>query len=245
MSVIIRNEKATTKPPILYIHGAMSNKNVWLGLSREVAKALPERRGYLIDLPGHGEAGPIGATRISAYATAVMKFMESNEIEKATLVGHSMGGAIAQEIAIEQPELVEKLALLSTGLSLPVNPLILDALNANYEFAVTMVRDFAFAPNTDKKIVDAVIKQLSETSQRVSHGDFLACDAFSAQGRFQNVNAKTVVVVGGKDTMTPPRTNQELAKALRAEYYEVEDAGHMVHIERPDAVARIFSEFLQ
>lgn len=239
----IRNEGAQGAAPILYIHGAMSNKHVWLMAARELAVALPDRTGYLIDLPGHGESGGDGCDTIADYATAVLAFMDALELSKVALVGHSMGGAISQQIAIDQPDRVERLVLIATGARLGAD-MVIQAMQADFEAAADMIKGIAFGPNTPANIFGPVLEQMKQTGQKVSIGDFTACHAFNSVDSLSKIQAPAMVCCGDKDMLTPPKKNRLLSEALQCAYHELSDTGHMIQVERPDALAAILAGFL-
>src|SRR5512139_941434 len=106
---------------VLLIHGAGENHLVWpIGLRR-----LPGSIVYAIDLPGHGKSAGMGRSTIADYAAWIVSFLDALHIPAAVFIGHSMGGAIAQQLALTYPDRTTALVLAATGAKLRVAPQLL------------------------------------------------------------------------------------------------------------------------
>ena len=93
------------RPPLLLIHGAGACHLCWPAELRRLSGYTV----YTLDLPGHGKSAGIGQHTIAAYAAKVIEFLSAMGIYHATLIGHSMGGAIALQAAYEYPNQVSAL----------------------------------------------------------------------------------------------------------------------------------------
>jgi pimeloyl-ACP methyl ester carboxylesterase len=104
---------AGSGPVVLLVHGITSSADAW----REVVPALAEHHTVIApDLLGHGgSAKPRGDYSLGAYASGLRDLMAALGHPRATVVGHSMGGGIAMQLAYQFPERVERLALVSSG----------------------------------------------------------------------------------------------------------------------------------
>jgi pimeloyl-ACP methyl ester carboxylesterase len=104
---------AGSGPVLLLIHGITSSADAW----RDVAEALARDHTVVApDLLGHGRsAKPRGDYSLGAYASGLRDLMAALGHERATVVGHSMGGGVAMQLAYQFPERVERLALVSSG----------------------------------------------------------------------------------------------------------------------------------
>ena len=112
------------RPSVILIHGAGGNHLYWPSEIRR----LPGYRVFALDLPGHGKSGGRGQQSISTYAEVVLEWLESVGIHSAVFVGHSMGGAIAMTLALDHPEHVLGLGLVSAGARLRVAPAFLERM---------------------------------------------------------------------------------------------------------------------
>jgi len=237
------NDGSDALPPVVFIHGAMSSNLVWLLLARELVKTCPDRAFFLLDLPGHGESMEPPNARIEEYARAVIDFLDHEDIQQAALVGHSMGGAIAQQIAIDVPDRVERAAFLATGARLGVSPQIIEGLASQFDSATEMMGDFVFGPNADPALVAPSIRLMKQAGAETSIADFTACNAFDSVGRIDNLDVPAIVVCGEKDLMTSAKKNKRLAETIGCPYVELPGIGHMLQLEAPQKVAEILTGF--
>ncbi|MCP4599609.1 MAG: alpha/beta hydrolase [Proteobacteria bacterium] len=240
----IRNKGAKGAPPIVYIHGAMCDGSIWQMLSGQLARALPDREGYMIDLPGHGSTTSALCERIEDYSKAVIDFLEENQLGEAVIIGHSMGGAIAQQIGIDNPEKADCLVLLATGARLGVNPQFIEAFQNDFDNAVSLMKDFMFAPNTPEKYWKPALEQMKSIGPDVPIADFATCTAFDSVGQIDEVKVTAIVCCGENDFLTNPKKNRRLADSLGCKYFELPDTGHMIQIERATELTEIITDFL-
>ena len=83
------------------------------------------------------------------------------------------------------------------------------------------------------------------TGAEVAHADFAACDAFDVRSRLSEIRAPTLIVCGAEDKMTPPKYSEYLTQNIAgAEFHLIENAGHMVMLERPEEFNRVLLDFL-
>ncbi len=168
------------------------------------------------------------------------------DLDDAVLVGHSMGGAIAQVMALEYPEVVRGLVLGGTGSRLRVAPAILDGLRADFEATVRLVADWAHGPMATEQVRALSVETMLAAGPDVLYGDFAACDAFDVTERLGEIGAPALVLCGSEDRLTPPKYSQRLASGIRgASLVVVDGAGHMVMLEAPDRTAEAIAAFLR
>jgi len=231
------------RPPVVLIHGA---GGTYLNWSSEVRR-LPGYRTYAIDLPGHGKSAGCGLQSVSAYAEAVLAWLDAVDLPRAVFIGHSMGGAIAQHLALHNADQVLGLGLVGTGARLRVHPEILQNTTTEntYRTAVDKLIQLAFSPQTPPRLVELASDRMAETRPTVLHGDFVASDAFNIMDQITGISQPTLVVCGIDDQLTPVRYSQFLAdKIPDAQLEVIPDAGHMVMLEKPQQVAEVLVAFL-
>ncbi|MCZ7666067.1 MAG: alpha/beta hydrolase [Chloroflexi bacterium] len=134
---------------ILLLHGAGGSHLVWPAALRR----LPDATVYALDLPGHGRSTGTGYAQISEYAAVVSQFIEALGLTDVVLVGHSMGGAVAQTLALHPPPEVAALILVGTGAKLRVAPAILAQILPDFEQAVTTINQFAWSAAAPPQMV--------------------------------------------------------------------------------------------
>jgi pimeloyl-ACP methyl ester carboxylesterase len=212
-----------------------------------MVRRLPGQRIFAPDLPGHGKSEGVGRQSIDDYAQCILDYLDALHIHKAILVGHSMGAAIALALALDHPRRALALGLIGGGARLKVSPDLIHSASspATLPSALQMIAEMAFSPNTEPQLQQLAMQRMAATRSTVFHGDFIACNQFDVMDRLGKVRAPTLVVCGANDRMTPPRYSEHLATSIRrAQRVLIPDAGHMVMIEKPKAVADALSTFI-
>lgn len=228
-------------PALVLVHGAGGAHLHWPGELRR----LPGATVYTLDLPGHGRSSGRGCDAIAGYAEVVIAFLDAIGVEQAIIVGHSMGGAIAQTLALDFADRVAGLVLVATGARLRVAPAILDGIRSNFKQTAELITRFAWSPEAPSTLVEQGQKTLLETDPNVVWGDFAACNRFDVMAQLDEIRAPTLVVAGSADQLTPVKYACFLAERIsESRCLIVEGAGHMVMLERPREVIQAVREFL-
>jgi len=200
---------------------------------------------YAPDLPGHGHSNGTGRAKIADYADWLLAFLDALSVEQATLAGHSMGGAIALDLALRHPDRVAGLILIATGARLRVLPAILEGLLQDFEATLDLIVRSAFGPEAPESVVRLSRQRMAATSPAVLHDDFRACDAFDVRDRLGQIQVPTLVICGTADQLTPAKYAAYLQEHIPgASLVLIEGAGHMVMLEKPDVVAEAVAHFL-
>ena len=238
-------ERDTENPPLVLIHGAGGTHLYWPPEIRRL-------RGYCVyapDLPGHGKSSTSdGQQSIGEYARYIVQWLESLQLRRAVLVGHSMGSAIALTLAIKHPEYVVGLGLIGAGARLRVLPDLLKyaADPTTFYKATDLLLTYSFSANASSRLVELATKRLAETRQSVLYGDLAACDRFDVMDQLTSIKQPTLVVCGAEDQMTPLRFAQHLSNSIpNARLRVIPGAGHMVMLEQPHLVVEDIISFLQ
>ncbi|MDA4119038.1 MAG: alpha/beta hydrolase [Thaumarchaeota archaeon] len=227
--------------PVIFVHGAGGNSLLWKRMLRYLSGGS---LAHAIDLPGH-PAGEITCKTVDEYAEAVSEFIADREIVRPVVCGHSMGGAIALALALAHPGKLGGLILASTGAKLGVDPLILDGLRGQPLRAVEQLITPRSFNSLDLSLGREARASLSISNMEVFLNDYLACQNFDARADLQRVDTRTLIVCGDNDRMTPPKWSHYLnANILGSELYFVKDSGHMLPLEKPEALARVVQSFL-
>jgi pimeloyl-ACP methyl ester carboxylesterase len=227
---------------VVLIHGAVESHLAWpIGLRRLVGTVV-----YAIDLPGHGKSSGAGRSSIADYAEWLVSFLDAMRLPAAVLTGHSMGGAIAQELALTHPDRVIALVLVATGAKLRVAPQLLELAQSNFFAAVDLVSQWEWGPAAPEEIKLLGRQQMLANSPAVMLGDYRACDAFDVREQVKGITVPTLIVAGEADRLTPLKHAAFLAQQIPCvRLYLVPEAGHMVMLEAAKSVAQTVSDFLQ
>ena len=235
-----KNDTAVTS--LLFLHGAGGSHLDWpLALQRIQHTAV-----YNLDLPGHGRSALPGRDSINAYTDSVAAFTEKLKLQQFVLIGHSMGGAIAQQLALRQHQALAGLILIGTSARLRVAPLLLDSIQTEFETAATFIGKNAWGSNAPEQMVARSQQQLRSIDPTVIYGDYVACNQFDLRNQVNQIALPTLVIAATEDQMTPLKFGRSLAESIPgAELSVIEGAGHYIAQERPMEVATAVATFLQ
>jgi pimeloyl-ACP methyl ester carboxylesterase len=108
-------------PPVILLHGAANDWHEW---ERNLEPLARNFHVYALDLPGFGSSSPAGRDLASSWLILLLKgFMHKLGLEQASIIGHSLGGLIAMEMALNYPDMVDKLVLVNSAGLGDVSPL--------------------------------------------------------------------------------------------------------------------------
>ena len=228
-------------PALVCVHGAGGSHLNW---PSEVRR-LPGVAVYAVDLPGHGQSTGSGRQTIGEYVKVLISFLDILNLRNVVIVGHSMGGAVALEMALSHPERVRGLVLIGTGARLRVVPAILQGILEDFEAVVGLIGDSVYGPDAPEELRRLGQQVMLDTSPKVMRGDFLACDAFDIMARLGEIRTPTLVITGTADQLTPVKYASFLAHNIRGvQLVLVANAGHMVMLERPQEVGEAVARFV-
>jgi len=242
------NQTKADTPPLVLLHGAGGSHNDWPQSWRKSASAsaLSEFPIYALDLPGHGHSDPPGRSSIDDYAQDVVGFIDMLGLQKVAIVGHSMGGAIAQAIGGQQPRSLAGLVLIGTGAQLPVNPMILDGLQTDFPATVQMVMKFAWHKESDPAPRQRITRHWLKTGPEVIYGDYVACNEFDVSDQLSQIQVSTLVIGSSDDKMTPLKYSEFLTQHIpNAQLAVIKKAGHYLMIEKTAEVTAEIKKFLK
>ncbi len=228
------------KPTLVFVHGAGLDHS-WFGLQSRYF-AYHGRNVLAVDLPGHGRSdGPPLAT-VGAMADWVFSLLDELKIQKAGIVGHSLGSLVALECAHRQPARVERIALIGTAYPMKVSEAFLDAARRNDHSAFDMETIWGHAaqvplggnPNPGMWMYGDTLARLRRLAPGVLHNDLKACNDYVSD--FANVKCPVLFILGKRDVMTPPRGTKGLQDKLpQSETVLIDLSGHSLMAEAPDA----------
>jgi pimeloyl-ACP methyl ester carboxylesterase len=232
------------QPTLLLIHPAGGSANLFL----EVMNLLsPTRHVMALDLPGHGQsdswAPPLFPEELlERYRELVAQFAEKLGLGRFVAVGHSMGGAVALELALAYPERLEGLIVLASGGRLKVAPMVLDTIRKAFDQVPQLMGAVGFSPSTEPRLAATLGSQLVQCSSEVYWADMKACATFDRRDRVKEILTPTLVISATDDLLVPPKIQQQLVDSLpQARLATVTRAGHFLFLERPDVTAELIA----
>jgi pimeloyl-ACP methyl ester carboxylesterase len=243
------------QPTAVFIHGAQHDHSVWSLQTRYFA-----HHGFgvlAVDLPGHGRSQGAPLATVEAMADWLLGLLDSAGVERAFLIGHSMGSLIALEAAYRAPQRVARLAMVGTAYPMKVSDVLLDASKNAVQSAIDMVNIWSHSsiahkpscPGPGFYVMGNNQRLMQRIAQRslapVFHIDFSACNAYAnGEAAAGSVRCPSLLLLGQRDLMTPPKATATLTKAMpHCRTVHVADCGHMLMAEQPDAVLNALIRF--
>jgi 3-oxoadipate enol-lactonase len=239
--------------PVLLIHGLGYARWGW----EPLLPLLAERhRVVSFDNRGIGESsvppGPYTAEMMAGDALAVL---DAAGVEKAHVVGTSLGGMIAQELALAYPKRVDRLILVATtpgapgGRPMPAVTvrLLAEASQLEPEVALRRFVENALGREPDPALVDTIMgRRMAQPQDPAGWAAQAAAGTGYAGGdRAGDIAAPTLIVTGTADRVVDPANSDLLGEMIPdARVEKVPDAGHLVFWEHPALVAELINDFL-
>jgi pimeloyl-ACP methyl ester carboxylesterase len=241
-----------TRPTVAFLHGAGLDHS-WFGLQSRYF-GYHGRNVLALDLPGHGRSDGPPLASVEAMADWVVRVLDSQGLDRAALVGHSMGSLIALECAARHPARVERIALIGVAYPMKVSDAFLEAARENSHDAYDMSTIWGHAaqvplggnPNPGMWMYGDNLARLERLAPGVLYSDLKACNDYAAGlDSAAKVKCPALFLLGRKDVMTPPKAAASLAQAIvGSRTLQIGSSGHSLMAEAPDAVLDALIEFL-
>jgi pimeloyl-ACP methyl ester carboxylesterase len=249
-------------PPVVFVHGLSGNWQNWL---ENLPRVAQERRTIALDLPGFGDSEmPAGEITIPHYGRIVDALADHLGLGEVALVGNSMGGFVAAETAIQFPQRVERLTLVSAvGITMaemrrePVMAWgrIVTAMTARSAAERQMallrprIRHAVYAPivRHPSRIPTDMLFEMSQGAGREGFMPALqAMIDYDYRDRLPEIEVPTLIVWGAEDMLVPVRDADEYERLIpNARKLVLKDTGHVAMIERPRTFNDTLLEFLR
>ena len=234
--------------PLVLIHGMTDSSRSWSLMAPFVAGSF---RLIMPDLRGHGgtDKPDLRMYPVSLYAADVAFLMASLGVEKAHVAGHSLGSMIAQALAINYPEKVDKLALVSSAL-VSAEPRVQEFYAATVAWGDNLPDDelMETIPNpatVDEGFLGRMKSEAGSLPPRVWRAIAKGLASSTLVHRMDEIKAPTLIMWGSLDGLFGPVHQEALRKDIPgASFVAYEGRGHNLHWELPEKVAGDLSAFL-
>ena len=229
---------------VVFVHGTGMDHTVWVLPARFFARH--EYNVLATDLPGHGRSEGPPPDTIEHMSDEIVAAMDGANIEKAALVGHSMGSLVTLALAARYPERARSLALIGTAVPMAVHKSLLSSAAQNDHAAIDMLTYWGYSKaaqlggneNPGMWMVGGTLRLLENSDNDVIHAGLAACNCYdTGVVHAEAVQCPTLFILGTRDIMTPARAGKELAKVITGARIELlEGTGHSLMMERPNDV---------
>ena len=241
-------------PTVLMLHGIGGGH---LSFAPQVESLASQGyRAVAWDMPGYGRSAPIEPYNFKGLAQSCITLIEALKCGDVVLVGHSMGGMVAQEVMARRPELVSKLVLCGTSPSfgkpdgewqrefIAQRTAPLDAGKSMAELAEVLVPQIV-GPGSLPEGVRLATHCMSLVPASTYRRALEALVTFDRRANLPLIQIPTLVVAGEHDPNAPPSMMKKMADAIaRSTYLEMRGIGHLQNLEAPDEFDGLLLNFL-
>jgi pimeloyl-ACP methyl ester carboxylesterase len=255
-------------PPVVLIHGMLNSSSHWQSVAMELAR---DHTVIAPDLIGHGDsAAPRGDYSLGAHAASIRDLLAAIGVDRASIVGHSLGGGVAMQFFYQFPQRVERLVLISSGglgrevspmlrtaalpgvsalLSLTIQPRVLEALAGGGR----RLRERALAGGVYLQAIARALRPLENADARQAFLTTLRSvidvhgQRVSATDRLYLLESMpTMIVWGERDNTIPLEHGRRAHEAIPHSYFRtLPGVAHFPHLEDPDGLSRLLREFIR
>jgi pimeloyl-ACP methyl ester carboxylesterase len=259
---------AGSGPPVVLIHGMLNSSSHWQSVAMELAR---DHTVIAPDLIGHGDsAAPRGDYSLGAHAASIRDLLAAIGIDRASIVGHSLGGGVAMQFFYQFPQRVERLVLISSGglgrevspmlrtaalpgvsalLSLTIQPRVLAALAGSGR----RLRERALGGGVYLQAIARALRPLENADARQAFLTTLRSvidvhgQRVSATDRLYLLESMpTMIVWGERDNTIPLAHGRRAHEAIPHSYFRtLPGVAHFPHLEDPDGLSRLLREFIE
>jgi pimeloyl-ACP methyl ester carboxylesterase len=240
------------KPTVVFVHGAGLDHSCFALQSRYFG--YHGRNVLALDLPAHGRSAGPALSSVGDMADWLAGVLQTLKIEKATIVGHSMGALVTLEFAARYPAMAERIALIGIAVPMKVGAEFLDAAR-NDDYAAFDMHTIwghgaqaalAANPSPGMWMHGDALARLERLGPGVLHAGLKACNDYAAGlESAARVKCPVLLVLGRRDVMTPLRAAQSLQEKLAGcKVVMLEASGHALMAEAPDATLDALIAFI-
>ncbi len=243
--------------PVLFVHGLLASSATWQAV---LAPAAAGRPAIAVDLPGFGFSDrpwPYDYS-VGGEGRDLAGYLEARGIERASIVGNSLGGAAAMVLASERPDLVASLVLVDPATPDATIPWTIRALRTRWlgEAALALAtrpvvawglrhRLYADGRRVTESVIDDAWRPLGISGTRRAALSAIRSNPSDYPGIEAGIRAPTLIVWGAGDRLLPAREGERLASRIAGAALElIPEAGHLPQRERADAFVAAVARFL-
>ena len=238
------------EPTLVFIHGAYIASSEW----QPQLEALNGKSYLLVDLRGHGQSERKGYPySVAKFADDLLQLIEHLELKNVILCGHSLGGMVAQQLAVQHPNLVTKLVLVDTSYgvrSTRLEAFLTDITLPMFNLAPVAWQTRLFAGQTGKHSAGAKRYVQAEIGKHAANLTnyrevWKAVTQFDGYKHLEDIGCPTLIMVGGLNKQTHRQARMMAQRIPKSSLVFIDDAGHMLNWDNPGQFNRVLLEFIE
>jgi 3-oxoadipate enol-lactonase len=237
--------EAGTGDPVIFVHGVVTTSNIF---PKYLNAYSPDFRGIAVDLRGYGDSQkPDSGFNIKQFSKDLIALADKLEIEKPIWVGVSMGGMILQQLALDYPERVRALVLVSTTDGAMVLDKDLPSIGNPRDFREVSRNIIveSFPPETSATLYQPLLDRIPTWNGTVLREALTSMAQASVRGQISKITAPTLVVVGTKDDVATPAIAKGIQSQIAGAQLVEFNTGHFMMAEDPERFRKVLGDFLQ
>lgn len=238
--------------PVIFLHGWLGSWGLWQETMAAIGKT---NRAYALDFWGFGESNDkLTSYHVQDFVDLVSQFMDQMGIQKAPLVGHSMGGTVSLMAALNDPGRIQKVVVIGSpiegkSLSFPLR------LAGRRRIAVLLFRNFSFFRRSLKKVSPLICKNplfpdiidhdLSKTNLESFLNSIHSLNQVDLKPHLEKINIPVLGMYGKRDNIVSPSQYKPLQHGISHSQIEIfSKSGHFIMLEEPKLFIQKLHEFL-
>jgi 3-oxoadipate enol-lactonase len=249
---IVYDEQGAGDVPIVCLHGIGGDTG---SFQPQLDGLCAHHRVIAWNMPGYGGSEPLDDVTFPALAAKLKDFLDALGLDEVQLVGQSIGGMLALEIACIYPEYVASLALIGTTpafggrddsfkdqfIAARLEPL--DAGKTIADLASTFVPEIV-GPIASDAVIAAAMASMAAVPE-ATYRDIIRClVTFNRRDDLARLDVPVCLIAGEHDQNAPSKTMARMAEKITgAQYHEIKGAGHLINLEAGDQTNAILSSF--
>lgn len=238
--------------PLVLLHGLFGSLENLGAIARHLAK---QYRVYSVDLPNHGRSPHIDNAGLAAMARELASWMDAQALASAHIIGHSLGGKVAMELALQQPQRVEKLVVIDIAPVAypPRHDDVFAGLNAidtaalqQRQQADALLSDYVQEPAVRTFLLKNLSKAESGFAWRLNLHELERSYAQLIAANHSGCFDKPVLFLKGADSdyISAAYKDEIMQRFPRAQLRVVDNTAHWLHAEKPELVSKLITRFL-
>jgi 3-oxoadipate enol-lactonase len=242
-------------PTVLMLHGIGGGHDAFA--PQLEALGCQGHRAISWDMPGYGRSAPVEPYTFKALAQSCVALIEALKVPQVVLVGHSMGGMVAQEVAARRPDLVSRLVLAGTSSAfgngdgtwqrefIATRTAPLDAGQSMEQLAQRLVPQM-IGPGASPEGVALAQRCMGAVPAATYRKALEALVTFDRREALARISVPTLLLAGEFDKTAAPAVMQRMAQKIAgSEYHELRNVGHLMPLEAPDEFSRVLLQFIR
>jgi 3-oxoadipate enol-lactonase len=231
--------------PVIFVHGVVTTSNIFPAYLKAYS---PSYRGIAVDLRGYGDSQkPETGFNIPQFSNDLIALADRLHIQKPVWVGVSMGGMILQRLALDHPDRVRALVLVSTtdGAMVLDKDLPTIGNSRDYREVSKSIIAESFPPGTPPSLYQPLLDRISTWNATVLREALTSMSQANVHGQLHKITVPTLIIVGAKDDVATPAIARGIQAQITGSTLVEFNTGHFMMAEDPERFRTVLGDFLR